>query len=105
MKEVRVEVRMSEELKNMLKFKSVGANKNLSDYIRDSITQSEIKFNDAKDVSQVISSINKIGNNLNQIAHILNIANKSDSLSDINYNELKDELLIIMHGINEITKC
>lgn len=105
MKDYSVKIRLSEEMFNMIKFKSVSANKTMSDYIRESVSVSEIKFNDSKDASQVIGSMNSIGNNINQIAKVLNIANKNDSLSDVNYDELKDELLIIMHHVNELSRC
>ncbi len=105
MKDTTIKFRVSEELYNMLKFKAVSANKNMSDYMRDSITVSEIKFNDSKDVSEIVGSLNRIGNNVNQIAHVLNIANKADALSDVDYEELKDDLLIIAHSINEVIRC
>ncbi len=105
MKNNTIKVRVTDEAYNMIKFKAVSANKTMSDYIRESVSVSEVRFNDSKDLSQIVGSINSVGNNINQIAKVLNIANKSDSLSDVDYQELKDELLIIMHTMNEITRC
>lgn len=105
MKDKLLQVRITPELYHMLQFKAAAANKSMSDYVRDTITQSEIKFNDAKDVAKAIAAINMIGNNLNQIAKRLNTANRRGYLKDIDYDELKDELLIISNAIEEVIKC
>lgn len=103
MKDKRVNIRLSKELFNMLTFKAIAAKKTTSEYIRESITTSDIKVDNSKDINRLISSLNLIGNNINQIAHNLNIANKSDKLDDINYNNLLDRLIIIEYKLKNIS--
>ena len=104
MKDKRVNIRLSNELFNMLTFKAIAAKKTTSEYIRESITTSDIRVDNSKDINRLISSLNLIGNNINQIAHILNIANKIDKLDDVNYNNLLDRLIIIEYKLKDISK-
>ncbi len=99
-----ITLRISEELDNMLTLKAISVNKNRSDYLRDSISKSNIAIDTSKDIKRLIGSINKVGNNINQIAHNLNIANKSNKLNDVDYNNIKDELTIIEHQLIEVLK-
>lgn len=99
-----ITLRISEELDNMLTLKSAAANKNRSDYLRDSISKSNISIDTSKDIRLMLGSVNKIGNNINQIAHNLNIANNSNKLDDVNYNNILDKLTIIEYQLKEILK-
>ena len=99
-----ITLRISEELDNMLTFKAVASNKNRSDYLRDSILNTNILIDTSKDISKILGSINKVGNNINQIAHNLNIANKNNKLDDINYNNILDKLTIIEYQLKEALK-
>lgn len=105
MKDKVVTLRLTDELNNMLEFKAVSAGMTKSDYLRNFINGSNVSFNDSKDIAKLLAGINKVGNNLNQIAHVLNIANKSDNLNDIDYDIIKDDLLIIKHQMNELLRC
>ncbi|MEA2018243.1 MAG: plasmid mobilization relaxosome protein MobC, partial [Campylobacterota bacterium] len=95
MKNKEFKFRLSEELYNMLQLKASASNMNASDYLRSAINTSDIKIDDRKDIGKLICSINRIGNNINQIAHNLNKANNSNKLDDINYNNILDKLTII----------
>lgn len=104
MKEKTVTTRLTIELYNMLQLKSASSNMTASDYIRQSITQSDIKVDNRKDIGKLIGSVNKVGNNINQIAHNLNIANNSNKLDDVNYNNILDKLTIIEYQLKEVLK-
>jgi len=99
-----ITLRISDELNNMLTLKSAAANKNRSDYLRDSISKSSIAIDTTKDRKMMLGSVNKIGNNINQIAHNLNIANNSNKLDDVNYNNILDKLTIIEYKLKELLK-
>ena len=104
MKDKTITIRLSDELYNMLQIKASASNMNTSDYIRTSINDSDIKVDNRKDIGKLIGSINKVGNNINQIAHNLNIANNSNKLDDINYNNILDKLTIIEYQLKEVLK-
>jgi hypothetical protein len=103
MEDKKLNIRISTELFNMLKFKAIAAKKSTSKYIRESVINSDIKVDNSKDINRLISSLNLIGNNINQIAHILNIANKIDKLDDVNYNNLLDRLIVIEYKLKDIS--
>lgn len=104
MKDKTITIRLSDELYNMLQIKASASNMNTSDYIRTSINDSDIKVDNRKDIGKLIGSINKVGNNINQIAHNLNIANNSNKLDDINYNNILDKLTIIEYQLKEVLR-
>ena len=88
----------------MLQLKSKASNMTASNYIRTSINNSKIKVDDSKDIGKLIGAINKVGNNINQIAYTLNKANNSNRLNDIDYNNILDKLIIIEYQLKEILK-
>jgi len=102
MKDRRFEVRLTEELYNTLEFKSKAVNMNKSEYILKSIINSDIKIDDSKDIRMLLASINRIGNNINQIAKNLNIANNINKLDDINCDNILDKLTIIEYNLKYI---
>lgn len=102
-KKKTISLRLTNELYNLLQFKAA-SKISASDYIRQSITQSDIKVNNSKDIFALIGSVNKVGNNINQIAHTLNIANKNNNLNDIDYNNIIDSLLLIEYQLKDIIK-
>lgn len=104
MKDRRFEVRLTNELYNTLELKSKAINMNKSEYIIKAIIDSDIKADNSKDICMLLGSVNKIGNNINQIARNLNIANNSNKLDDINYNNILDKLTIIEYQLKDILK-
>ena len=104
MKDKQINLRLSQELYNMLKLKSKASNMTASNYIRTSINSSQIKIDNSKDIGKLIGAINKVGNNINQIAYTLNKANSSNKLNDIDYNNLLDKLTIIEYQLKDIIK-
>jgi len=105
MKEKVVSIRLSEAEYQRAALQAEAANIKVSQLFREAVNSSDIKFNDAKDFASLIASINWIGNNINQIAKVLNTANKQGNLSDIDYDDINNSLLIIIHNIKEVIKC
>ena len=58
----------------------------------------------ARDLSKVIQSQNKIGNNLNQIARVLNTAKLENCLEKIDYKNIIDQLEIMENQLENIYK-
>ena len=104
MKDRQINIRMNKDILNILELKANAANMSKTEYITRAILDSYIKVDNSKDISKLIGSVNKIGNNINQIARNLNIANKQDKLDDINYDNILDKLIIIQYQLNEILK-
>jgi len=104
MKDKQINLRLSQELYNMLQLKSKASNMTASNYIRTSINSSQIKIDNSKDIGKLIGAINKIGNNINQIAYTLNKANNNNELNNIDYNNILDKLIIIEHQQSELLK-
>lgn len=100
MKDKEFKFRLSEELFNILNLKSKATNRTNSDYIRSLILNTEISINEEKEIVKLIASINHIGNNINQIARNLNKANKNNNLSDIEYDNLLDKLVLIESNLS-----
>ena len=101
-KDITIKIRLTEELNNMLIFKSKAVNTNKSEYLRMLINSSDIKVNNSKDKSNIIKAVNKVGNNINQIAYMLNKANLNNELNKVDYDNLSDKLSIIEYILNEI---
>ena len=102
MKNKILTVRLSDELYNELTFKAKSLGISNSDYLRQSIKNKEIKHSNKKDISLLLGAVNKIGNNLNQIAYNLNIANKKNELNDYEYDNLLATLLLINENLKAI---
>ena len=102
MKNKVLKFRLSDELFKVLNIKSSSANTNNSDYIRSLISMNEVKYNDSKNILHLIESINKIGNNINQLAKGLNYANKTKTLKDFDFKTMQESLLIIEFNLSEI---
>ncbi len=86
MKDKLVKFRLSEELYNTLLIKASSTNKTVSEYMRESILNTNIKYDNSDNILNLIFQLKQIGNNLNQISHNLNIANLKNELNDIKYD-------------------
>jgi len=105
MKSKVINFRLTKELNDVLISKSSEANMTTSDFLRSAIIDARIQLNRDKDIAKKISAINQIGNNINQMARTLNIANVGKFLSDINYENILNELIIIEERLSqELTK-
>jgi len=102
-----LKIRYSEEeyneifefVKNKTKFK------NVSEYVRHLIKKSKnnYKEDECKGNMQELSyHLSRIGNNLNQLAYVLNKANLEDKIDDELIKEMTKELMYINVNLNEI---
>ena len=90
-----------EEL-SLMKIKAKSLNLTASAFIRASFNSSVVSFNDKKEKEKLTASLNLIGNNLNQVAKVLNTAKYNNLLDDIDFDELKDILKDISNDIKEV---
>lgn len=104
MKDKNINIRLSSSLYYMLQFKSASANLKVSDYVRTLIIKNEVKFNNKKDVGKLIGAINRVGNNLNQIAHGINKVNVINKNEKINCDEILEELIYIENLLQEFLR-
>ena len=104
MKSKVINFRLTKELNDVLIFKSSEANMTTSDFLRSAITDARIQLNRDKDIAKKISAINQIGNNINQIARTLNIANAGSFLNDLSYENILNELIIIEEKLSQELK-
>lgn len=92
----RLEVKVSDEELAVIKKKAETANLSVAAYMRKMATLGEIKIFDTKNWSLLRESINRVGNNINQIAMVAN-STKSISSGEItkvvNAQKLLEELL------------
>lgn len=108
MKDTTINLRLSKELKLILENKAKEANKTSSELLREAIINNQVSHNNSKHISQLIASINKIGNNVNQIAHNLNIARNANNIDEISFENLLLELQNINYHLQDIlsaVKC
>ncbi|EEO25058.1 MULTISPECIES: plasmid mobilization protein [Helicobacter] len=108
MKDTTINLRLSKELKLILENKAKEANKTSSELLREAIINNKVSHNNSKHISQLIASINKIGNNVNQIAHNLNIARNANNIDEISFENLLLELQNINYHLQDIlsaVKC
>ena len=96
--------RISQELLDLLDSKSKSLNISSSEFLRRTIESSNItmKPTNKKDLKELIWNINKIGVNINQLAHSLNYSIQMEKLDSYNYKNLINKLLIIENQLDSI---
>ena len=104
MKKDEFKFRISKELKDLLNSKSQEANMNSSEFLRELILSSQIniKTTNKKDLKELIWNVNKIGVNINQLAHSLNYSIQMEKLDSYNYKNLINKLIIIENQLDSI---
>lgn len=91
-----ITLRLTEELDAELSFKSSLLNLDRSEFLRQAITNTVISAKlDTKELATLIASLNKIGNDISQMASVLNISNIEGTLEDIDYENLLNQLILI----------
>jgi ADP-dependent phosphofructokinase/glucokinase len=91
----RVELRLNEIEYEQLKIKADMSNLTLSSYLRDALKNSSVKKAINKtDYKDLARQVRCVGVNINEIAHVLNIANQKDELDNYDYDNLKNILKI-----------
>lgn len=96
--------RISKNLKDLLESKSKNSNLSASEFLRQSISSSNItiKPSNKKDIKELIWNINKIGVNINQLSHGLNYSIQFEKLDSYNYKNLINKLIIIENQLDSI---
>ena len=99
-----ISFRFDEEIIKTLDLKSKAVNMNRTEYITKAIIDSDIQVDNSRDIGRVIGSINKIGNNINQIAKNLNVARNENKLNEVDYNNILDRLIAVEYQLHNIVK-
>lgn len=108
MKNKRLDIRLTEEVHQIFSEKLNELKISKTEYITQLIQNDQIVKDPSKEVSKLVFQTNKIGNNLNQIAFNLNVANQKNNLDNTNYQELLSQLIYIelqlTNQISEVVK-
>lgn len=102
MKKKLIALRLDETTHEILINKANESNRNISEFLRNAILTTQISVNNTKDKGLLIGAINRVGNNINQIAHNLNIAKQNNNLNNVDYETIINQLYIIEVSINKI---
>lgn len=102
MKKKLIALRLDETTHEILINKANESNRNISEFLRNAILTTQISVNNTKDTGLLIGAINRVGNNINQIAHNLNIAKQNNNLNNVDYETIINQLYIIEVSINKI---
>ncbi len=99
-----ISLRLTESLFTELSFKSSLLNIDNSDFLRQCITNTVINAKlDTKELASLISALTKIGHDISKIATVLNVSNFEDSLEDIEYENLLNQLILIREQLRELS--
>ncbi len=99
-----ISLRLTEALFTELSFKSSLLNIDNSDFLRQCITNTVINAKlDTKELASLISALTKIGHDISKIATVLNVSNLEDSLEDIEYENLLNQLILIREQLRELS--
>lgn len=98
---VVMKFRATEEEASEIRRKSAAAGMNISRFLRTSAVKSQVVLYNTADVFGLRSEIKKIGNNINQIAMVVN-SNRSVYLSDV--RELRKQFNEMSISISEHLK-
>lgn len=94
---------MTGELFVELVIKAKSLNMSNSEYLRSTICNTELNYKtNEKDFGYLIGALNKIGNNINQIARNLNVARNEQTLNQVDYDDLMNQLIIINSEIKSL---
>ena len=101
---VRVNFRLPDEVFNTMTFKAKALGINNTTYIKSLIMEQEIVSADNyKDYTRVLGLLGNLTGNINQIALILNVANKESYLNDVDYSNIINMLTIILNNMDNYT--
>lgn len=103
-KEKQINIRVNQIEFDELENKSKELKITKSEFILKLIFDTKIKKDNSKDSLKYLNAINKIGNNINQIARLLNSKNLKNELKDDDYSNLLDKLIIVESNLSNIYK-
>lgn len=96
----RIELRVTEEFFQNLNSKIQDSGLFQSEFLRQSLSQGKIIVK--KDYNSLAIQVRKVGINLNEVAFVLNVANKKEALNIYDYQALLVELKLIQNQLNKI---
>ena len=103
-KKKSISLRLTEELFDELSFKSELLHISNSDFLRRAIINTVISAKlDTKELASLISTLNKISQDISQISEVLNVSNLEDSLLDVDYENLLNQLILIREQLRELS--
>ncbi|MCG3704318.1 plasmid mobilization protein [Aliarcobacter butzleri] len=98
-KSKRIELRVTEEFFQTLSSKIQDSGLKKADYFRQILSQGKVV---KKDYNSLATQVRKVGINLNEVAFVLNVANKKEALNIYDYQALLVELKLIQNQLNRI---
>lgn len=98
-KSKRIEIRVDEEFLENLNSKIQDSGLKKADYFRQILSQGKVV---KKDYNSLATQVRKVGINLNEVAFVLNVANKKEALNIYDYQALLVELKLIQNQLNRI---
>lgn len=97
----RIAVRLTENEKKYIQKKAQFANKSISEYCRDALIDGVIIKLDTSEIMKVTTELNRIGNNINQIAKAVHMHDDYVSIAD--FENLRNQIEEIKYLIIENT--
>lgn len=99
-----ITLRLTDALFAELCYKSSLLKMDNSDFLRQTISNTNISAKlDTKELAALIAILNKIGNDIGEIAGVLNRANIEKALEDIDYENLLDQLILIREQLRKLS--
>ena len=93
----RVNFKLPDEVYNTMLFKSKALGVNNTSLFKSLIMEQPIIHqSNYKDYTKVLGLLGNLTNNINQIAKVLNIANKEGILEDVDYDNFLNVLTVIL---------
>ncbi|WNL33784.1 hypothetical protein QT384_02805 [Arcobacter cryaerophilus gv. pseudocryaerophilus] len=96
----RIELRVTDEFFQDLNSKIEDSGLSKADYFRHILSQGKVVVK--KDYNSLATQVRKVGINLNEVAFVLNVANKKNALNMYDFQELLLELKLIHNQLNRI---
>ena len=96
----RIELRVTDEFFKDLNLKIEDSGLSKADYFRHILSQGKVVVK--KDYNSLATQVRKVGINLNEVAFVLNVANKKEALNNYDYQALLVELKLIQNQLNKI---
>ncbi|MCT7572438.1 plasmid mobilization protein [Aliarcobacter butzleri] len=96
----RIELRVTEEFFQTLSSKIQDSGLKKAEYFRYTLSQGKVVVK--KDYNNLATQVHKCGVNLNEIAYVLNVANRKNTLNNYDYQALLVELKLIQNQLNRI---
>ena len=96
----RIELRVTEEFFQTLSSKIQDSGLKKAEYFRYILSQGKVVVK--KDYNSLAIQVRKVGINLNEVAFVLNVANKKEALNIYDYQALLVELKLIQNQLNKI---